>query len=208
MSEPRFEDLIGEEIQGEERDRLRRAHELLLQAGPPPELPESLESPPGFPRDPTVPVLPPNIPRRRLAASIVLAAALAAAAFGAGFLVGDRGPEEAFPVDFVLAMRGTDSAPEAHASLEVGHIDDAGNWPMRMTIRNLPELEGGARYELFLTKNGKRVVSCGRFSVEGEKTVVLLNAPYRFREYDGWVVVDDDHYRTVLRTNSNGIPTA
>jgi hypothetical protein len=200
VTDPRFEDLVGDDVQGEERERLRRAHDLLVAAGPPPELPDSLASPPGFPRDPSIPVLPTNIPRRRLAASIVLAAALAAAAFGGGFLIGDRDEGDAFATDFVLAMRGTDAAPEARASLEVGPIDDAGNWPMRVTIRNLPELPDDRRYELFLTKKGKRVASCGRFSVEGKKTVVMLNAPYRFREFDGWVVVDDEDYRTVLRT--------
>jgi hypothetical protein len=206
VTDPRFDDLVGDEVQGEERERLRRAHDLLVAAGPPPELPDSLASPPGFPRDQSVPVLPANIPRRRLAASLVLAAALAAAAFGGGFLVGDRDEGDAFTVDFVLAMRGTDAAPEARASLEVGEIDDAGNWPMRVTIRNLPELPADRRYELFLTKDGKRAASCGRFSVEGAKTVVTLNAPYRFREYDGWVVVDDESYRTVLETVGDALP--
>jgi hypothetical protein len=187
-------------VQGDDRERLRRAHELLVAAGPPPELPDSLASPPGFPRDSTIPVLPTNIPRRRLAASLVLAAALAAAAFGAGFLIGDREESDAFATDFALAMRGTDAAPGARATLEVGEIDDAGNWPMRVTIRNLPKLPADGHYELFLTKNGKRAASCGQFSVEGEKTVVMLNAPYRFREYDGWVVIDHESYRTVLET--------
>ena len=36
--EPDFDALVGADVPGEERDRLRRAHELLVAAGPPPEL--------------------------------------------------------------------------------------------------------------------------------------------------------------------------
>lgn len=35
---PTFDELIGPEVQGVERDRLARVHELLVQAGRPPEL--------------------------------------------------------------------------------------------------------------------------------------------------------------------------
>ena len=200
MSGPQFDDLVGGEVAGTERERLRRVHELLVEAGPPPELPESLASPPGFPRDPSIPVLPPNVPRRRIAASLVLAAALAVLAFGAGFFVANRGDEETFPVDFSLVMRGTGATPDARALLEVGEIDDAGNWPMRMTVRNLPALPAGYQYELFLTKKGKNAASCGRFAVKGDKTVVFLNAPYKFSNYDGWVVLDHETSRNVLET--------
>jgi hypothetical protein len=199
QSGPPFDDLVGGDVAGEERERLRRVHDLLVAAGPPPELPESLATPPGIPRDPTITVLPPNVPRRRLAATLVLAAALALGAFGAGFLVGDRGlEEEAFAVDFVVPMHGTPAAPEARASLAVGELDDDGNWPMRMTVRNLPELPEGGRYELFLTRKGKLADSCGKFLIEGEKAVVPLNAPYPLRDYDGWVVVPEGTQRVVL----------
>ena len=33
------------------------------------------------------------------------------------------------------------------------------------------------------------MASCGTFRVREGETKVRLNAPYNFREYDGWIVV-------------------
>lgn len=189
--EPNFEELVGEDVEPAERERLRRVHDLLLAAGPPPELSPALSSPPHAAE--VVPLQRPR--RRRLGAALILAAALAAAAFGAGFLVGDRtaaGPEP----EFVVAMRGGD----AQASLAIFPRDDAGNWPMEMTVRGLPELPAGQSYELWLTKSGELSERCGTFVVSGAKTVVPLNAPYRLRDYDGWVVTRTGSTRTLLTT--------
>jgi hypothetical protein len=199
---PRFDDLVDDDVTGAERARLQRVHDLLVAAGPPPELPESLASVPGSPKRRSDPELP-RFPRRRLAATIVLAAALALATFGAGYLLGDRAAEgDAFSVDFVVALRGTDEAPAARASLAVGVQDEDGNWPMRMTVRDLPELPNDGRYELFLTRKGQLADSCGTFWVGGEETVVPLNAPYRLRTYDGWVVVRAGTDDVVLETTA------
>ncbi|MEP7334479.1 MAG: hypothetical protein ABI717_01745, partial [Actinomycetota bacterium] len=81
MSGPNFDELIGD-LPPDERERLRRVHELLVAAGPPPELPQLLSSPP-------VRAL-----RRRRAAALLVAAALALAAFGAGWLL--RGTNDEF----------------------------------------------------------------------------------------------------------------
>ena len=44
---PSFDDLFDDDdLAPEERERLHAMHELLTQAGPPPELPPALESPP------------------------------------------------------------------------------------------------------------------------------------------------------------------
>ena len=43
---PDFRDLIDDDISAEERARLERVHELLVEAGPPPELPPSLAETP------------------------------------------------------------------------------------------------------------------------------------------------------------------
>jgi hypothetical protein len=196
-----FDELLGADLPPGERDRLRRTHELLVAAGPPPELPPALRVPPGAPPPAEVRILPGGYPRRRLAAAVVLAATIGLAAFGAGYLIAEgRDPEPAFATDFVLPMRGTESAPDARASLEVGLRDEAGNWPMRMTIRNLRELPNRGRYELFLTKDGRLAASCGVFTVEGEKTVVFLNAPYRLRQYDSWVITREGSDRLLLET--------
>lgn len=176
--------------------RLRAVHDMLVEAGPPPELPPSLEHAPGSAPAPRVRLM----PRRRLGAALVLAAAFALALFGAGYLVSARtGPDAGFEEDFALTMQGTPAARGASATLLVGELDEAGNWPMEMTVRGLPELPDGERYELLLTRDGEAIVSCGTFVVEGE-TVVFLNAPYRLRDYDGWIVTREGEGRALLRT--------
>ena len=44
MRGPDFDELAGE-VPAEERERLLRVHEMLVQAGPPPEIPPELEGP-------------------------------------------------------------------------------------------------------------------------------------------------------------------
>jgi hypothetical protein len=198
VNELDIDQLLQDEPEPAERARLRRTHELLLAAGPPPDLPPALRVPPGTRPPAQVHTLPGGFPRRRVAASLVAAAALALVAFGGGYLVGNE--DRAFPIDFVLPMNGTDAAPQARASLEVGEIDEAGNWPMRMTVRNLPERPNRGRYQLWLTRDGELAASCGFFVVEGEKTVVYLNAPYRLRQYEDWVVTREHSRRVLLTT--------
>jgi hypothetical protein len=185
---------LEELVAGDER--LRRAHEALLAAGPAPELPPELATPPGRREQPAVRLL----PRRRLGAALVLAAALALAAFGGGYLLAAADEPEAFETDFVLVMSGTERAEDAVASLAVGKQDEAGNWPMEMTVQGLPALPGHGRYELLLTKGGEPAVSCGTFVVDG-KTLVFLNAPFRLRQYDGWVVTRAGSREILLRTD-------
>jgi hypothetical protein len=191
VSGPRFEELVegGDE-------RLRHVHDMLVAAGPPPELPPSLAHAPGSEPESRVRLM----PRRRLGAALVLAAALALATFGAGYLVSARtGPDAGFAEEFALTMQGTSAARGAAATLLVGEIDEAGNWPMEMTIRGLPALPQGQRYELLLTRDGAPVVSCGTFVVDGE-TAVFLNAPYKLRSYDGWVVTRAGQKQALPRT--------
>ncbi len=196
MSGPDFDELVGEGP-GEERQRLRGVHELLIAAGPPPELPPSLASPGAH--DPSEVRLA-KFPRRRLAAAVVLAAALVLASFGAGYLVGERGADRAVEQKYVVVMRGTGAASGSLASLVVGERDAAGNWPMELTVYGLRPLPGGARYELLLTRRGRIAESCGTFAAAGTKTVVLLNAPYRLRRYTGWVVTRAGNDRVLMRT--------
>ena len=182
-SRPDFDELVGADLEPRERERLRRVHDLLVEAGPPPELPAGLRPVPDRRRENVFPLF----PRRRWAAAAAVAAAVAAAAFGAGYLVGDRdgapGPER------VVAMAGTNGAEAARASLAVFDVDEAGNWPMELTVRGLPPLPEGELYELWLTRGGKLAASCGVFAVGEGTTVVPLTAPYKLREFDGWVIV-------------------
>ena len=200
MRPPEFDELVGSDVGEMERARLRQVHDALVAAGPPPDLPPALAQPPSRKYEAPVAARPRGFPPRRLAAALVFAAALALAAFGAGYLVGDAPAPAAFPQDFAFVMYHPDSASPATASVVVGPRDEGGNWPMIMTVSNLAELPGGAHYELRLTRNGRPSDSCGTFVVAGDKTVVYLNAPYRLRDYDGWVVTREGRDDIILRT--------
>ena len=195
-SGPDFDELVGDDLTGDERERLLRVHELLIAAGPPAELPPELEPVQEITAAPVVP-LRPRASRRRLAVAAVLAAALAVMSFGLGFFVGDNGDTQAVQPERVIEMTGQ----EARASLAILPKDEAGNWPMRMTIQGLPRLADGEEYELWLTRGGKAVKPCGTFVVaEDGRTVVALNAPYRLKDFDGWVVTRHGSQETVLET--------
>lgn len=175
MRAPDFDELVGPEVGGEERARMRRAHELLLAAGPPPDLPEALESPRVRPLT------------RRRAAALLLAAALATAAFAGGWSL--RGGDDSFDVRAEVPMRGTANAAGASALIKLGRPDDYGNWQMELVVRGLKPLPHGGYYELLLTRDGEPVATCGSFKVArtGE-TRVRLGASYRLSDFDGWVV--------------------
>src|SRR5438552_14401956 len=116
-----FDDLVDLEARDPvEQERLRRIHELLIEAGPPPELPAALERlPAGVTEAKTI-----RFPqgRRRGAAALVLAAALAAATFGGGYFIGHQTRSTTQTVR-VVAMTGQ----HARASLRVSASDSSGN---------------------------------------------------------------------------------
>lgn len=179
---PNFDELIGPELPPRDRERLRRVHELLVAAGPPPEMPTLGASPPVR-----------THPRRRVAA-LLIAAALTLAAFTAGWLL--RGTNDEFDVRRAVPMRSTENAPNASALIELGYADDEGNWPMLVTVRGLKPLPKGGYYELLLTRNGKPVAVCGSFKVKSEgATTVRLGASYDLSNFDGWVIRPYVHKR-------------
>jgi hypothetical protein len=189
MSGPNFEELIGGDLGPDERARLERVHELLIAAGPPPELPPHLATAPPEPRATVIP-----IHRGRWRTAGLAAAAALLIAFGAGWLFGGRHASVA--VQRTVAMTG---ANRAHASLAVLRMDAAGNWPMKMTVTGLPALHGRT-YTLWLTRKGKLESPCGTFTVGKGTTTVRLNAPYHLKEYSGWVVVVSGTQKPLLRT--------
>lgn len=188
---PDFDDLVGEGLEPLERDRLQRMHELLIAAGPPPELSSELDAPP---RAATVHVLP-----RRRGVLASLAATLAVVVFAIGFVVGERSDD---PSTWdVVAMTGVGAAQGASASLEIFDLDDAGNWPMELEVRGLGKSVSGKPYELWLTKDGRLAAPCGTFVVDAEgTTVVPLNAPYKLDDFDDWVVVEQGSESPLLTT--------
>jgi len=182
---PDFSDLVGDEGTPEELARLRRAHDLLVSAGPPPELsPRLAEAPSAIGRTSW-------LPRRRRGAALVLAAGVVAAAFGVGFLVGDRGsgdfPHQGSPI----AMHPLGPGSTAKASIVIGDRDEVGNWPLLVRVIGLKPLPKGGWYELYLTRKGRPVAYCGAFAVNKTgRTTVQFSVPYKLKGFDGWIVTD------------------
>jgi hypothetical protein len=197
---PEFRELVGDDLSGEERARLERVHELLVAAGPPPELPPRLAEPERDLRDESAVAF---LPRRRVGLALGLAAALALTAFLGGFLAGRT--KDSFPtVAFSVPMHGTAKAAAASGVIHVGEADASGNWPLKVVVHGLRPLPRGQYYEMFLTRAGKRVASCGTFRIRDGDSVVL-NAPYDLRSFSGWVVTRErpgsSAHPVVLRTN-------
>jgi hypothetical protein len=178
---PDFRELVGD-LPEEERARLERVHELLIVAGPPPELPPALVEPDLDPREENIKFL----PRRRAGFVLGIAAAVGIAAFLGGFLAGRT--KEPFQEVFKVPMQGTAQAANASATIQVGKADEAGNWPLKVVVRGLKPLPKGQYYEMFLTRGHKAAATCGTFRVAKGGDSVRLNAPYNFRSFDGWVV--------------------
>jgi hypothetical protein len=178
-------ELVGDDVPERELDRLRSVDALLRATPAPPELPDTLTS--------AVRAIPGSAgggSRRRLLAGLGIAAALAAGTFGIGIWVG--GDSDRPPIFEEITLDATAQAPpEARMVIDVLPRDEAGNWPMAADASGLPPLPEGGYYEVWMTKAGQLMASCGRFVVDerGKADDVWLNAPYPFTEYDRWVVV-------------------
>jgi hypothetical protein len=184
--EPTLDELIGADTTGAERQRLQHVHELLLEAGPPPELSPELEA------GPNLKMTVGN--RRRVVkqrAMLLLAAAVALSlVFLGGYAVGNnRGSGKSAPA-VSLKLTGTSAPPTAQASLEVWH-GPAGNWPMTLTAVGLPKLAPHNYYEVYLIRDGRLSGSCGTFRVTNNPkraVTVTLNSPYTLQKGDSWIV--------------------
>ena len=195
---PDFRELVGDDLPDEERARLERVHELLVAAGPPPELPPALVEPDLDPPEANVEFL----PRRRAGFVLGIAAAVGIAAFLGGFLAGRA--KEPFPEVFKVNMQGTAQAANASATIKVGKADSAGNWPLKLVVHGLKQLPKGQYYEMFLAHGNKPAASCGTFRVDQSGDSIRLNAPYSLRRFNGWVVTlerpGSDKHPVVLTT--------
>jgi hypothetical protein len=187
--EPNFDELIGTEAAGAERERLRHAHDLLVQAGPPPELPPSLQKAPSFG---VFSLHQRRVVKRR--ALVLLAAAVSVAVvFFAGYAARGGGSAKTSHPVVSLALKGTSAVPSARGTLAVWHSRD-GNWPMTLSVVGLPKLAHHGYYEVYLVRNGKPWGLCGTFRGAGSSNAltVTLNAPYSRHEGDSWVVTRPD----------------
>ena len=161
-------------------------HDLLVEAGPPPELTAPLRSPPrdealngavtavvvsAAPEVEPAPEAEPGgvlvpLRRRRLSpVALVAAAAIAAACFGGGYLLANRSNGDSFTTVRVVGLQGEQNSL---ASLRVGAPDANGNWPMDLTVDGLPKQTSRRAYYVLLLvdKEGKPSVVCGTFRVE------------------------------------------
>jgi hypothetical protein len=185
---PKFEDLIGGDLPPAERERLERVHELLVAAGPPPELPPELANVPdrhGAPVEPE----PTGLPRRRVGAALALAAAIALVAFVGGYVAGYNRTNSNFESVRTVALTNR----QAQAVVRFGPRDANGNTPMLVKVEGLRRLPPDDYYTLFMTKKGKPIVLCGSFRVRGEQSTTLhFNVAYDPSEFDGLQLA---HYR-------------
>jgi hypothetical protein len=179
---PDFDDLVGD-VDGPEAERLRRVHDLLVTAGPPPELTPQMEA------GPTLAMTLGGRGRRPLQRRVALLAA-AIAVLLIAFLGGYNPPNDRTASGHLLRLQGTAAAPGAQASLRIQDVDPSGNWPMELAALGLPKLPAKTYYEVFLVRNGKIDAPCGSFKVRSatESVSVHLNAPYRLHRGDSWVV--------------------
>ena len=140
------------------------------------------------------------LPRRRRTALALIAAALAATAFGAGWFAGDRSDDVQF--ETVIPMAGTAQAARRHgvdraaAPGRGGQLADE----RRSSAGSRRAATGTDYYELWLTKDGKLADPCGRFTVHAGLTKVVLSVPYGLRRYDGWVVTKHGSYEPLIAT--------
>jgi hypothetical protein len=176
-----------------ERERLERVHALLVAAGPPPELTAAIE------QAPAQVIQFPVWRRRPLVAALAAAVAVAGAAFGGGYVVGnDNGGIKAAQV---MSLQGQ---PNELASLRIGTPDAVGNSPMILTVTGLPQLEHGY-YELYTWRNGKPSYACGGFKMLNGTTSVHLTVPYELKPGTKLVVTvirggEDKPGRVVMRS--------
>jgi hypothetical protein len=184
---PDFDDLVGSEVDAPERDRLRRVHDLLVAAGPPPEISNGSA--------PATGPIPLRRPRRRRAL-LALAAALGVVVVSTiGLAISESDDPSA---ERVVAMSGPTGAS---ASLEIFEADAAGNWPMLVEVAGLAPTRDGRLFQLWLTKDGKPAALCGSFLTNPDGTAVVpMNAPWRLDDFDGWVVVQAGSEEPVLTT--------
>jgi hypothetical protein len=182
---PDFDELVGSQgLSAAERERLRHVHDLLVRAGPPPELPSSLVRGRVHRLRPAA---------RSRALTLLVAATLAVVAFGAGYLVrgNGRANTSATAFSWTQPLHATAAAPSGAAgTIAATGADASGNWQMRVTVTGLKPLPDSGYYVVYLVRGGKRIAPCGFFRVGGTgSTTVQLTVPYARTTADGWIVV-------------------
>lgn len=174
-----FDELIGAEPEGAEREQLRRVHELLLEAGPPPELTPELESGPTLQMTlGRVRSIATSSSRRRLYIPAIAAAILVVMVLGLSLQGGKTGVT-------AVPLRGTVAAPNATGTIAVLEATKDGQ-PMTIQVEGL---QPGV-YAVYLTRSGGPWEKCGTFTVTSSTVShpATITSPYRAEKGDTWVV--------------------
>ena len=171
-----FDELIDAEPAGAERERLRNVHELLLEAGPPPELTPELSSGPTL--DMTLGRVRRMTSSRRRMLNPPLAAALIALIIGIN--VTGSGQEIV-----AIPLQGTVAAPHAKGALNVLPAE-AHTQPMVVDVQGLDR----GLYAVYLVHKGRAWEKCGTFTVTNPagQRPTTINSPYLAKGGDQWVV--------------------
>jgi hypothetical protein len=178
-----FDELVGTEPTGAERERLRDVHDLLWEAGPPPEVPPELLNGPTLAMTLSRSRARLDVKRRRLPILTIAAAVLVGLIIGVGAAL-HRGQK--YPS---IAMRGESIAAGASGTLELLPPARSGaRQRMLLEVTGLPPSK--TPYVVYLVRNGRRVASCGRFVVSstGHRLTEHLTSPYATRSADTWIV--------------------
>ena len=185
MSSPDFDELVGNDLEPDERARLERVHELLVAAGPPP---EPLEAPVEL-RPAGDAARCSRSPRHSRSPRSRSAPRSSTDRAGAASTSPRRWP-------------GPRPQSDATASLAVFELDDAGNWPMELTV--VRAAAGAERPPVRALAHARRrargPVRRLRHERRGGAASVPMNAPYRFDEFDGWVIVEEGSETPLLTT--------
>jgi hypothetical protein len=173
-----FDELVGEEPTGPERERLWRMHELLLEAGPPPELTPEMAAGPTL--DMTLGRVRRLASSRRRTFIPAIAAAVLLAAIISLSLSGQSGAARV-----VIPLHGTAAQPQAAGTLVVLPATTT-TQPMVVHVHGL---EPGV-YAVYLVHNGSSWEKCGTFTVTnlagGRPTTI--DSPYHAKAGDTWFV--------------------
>jgi len=188
-----FDDLVGTELAGPERERLRDVHDLIFEAGPPPELSPKLAA------GPTLQMTLGRVRRITSGSRRRLVLPAMAAAFLIVLVVSllINGNKQRFTA---IPLRGTAAALHSSGILDV--LASSGkSQPMVINVRGL---QAGS-YVVYLVRKHRPWAECGSFKVlrTGAYTTAKLNSPYALRVHDSWVVTREaagrGHGVTVLR---------
>lgn len=203
-------DEFADGLSAEERRRLERVHELLIEVGPPPELPPTLARPRSGRERWHLHEWRRVVALRRLAPLVALGATIAAATFGIGYLAG-AGSEpppppaaQGFLAERVVTLQPRVPELRAEAVVRIGRRE-SGNLPLLLTVQGLARLPRGDYYILYMTKSRTPVVICGTFNVSGPgaRPELLFTVGYDLTEFDGFALVEyrrDGHRRRTLMT--------